>query len=62
MAKQQTFADKLNKQKGGALCPVCEELRQPTLVLQPVPAAKGGYKMRETRVTVCKCNRNEIMG
>ena len=62
MAKQQSFADKVHKQKAITQCPVCGEALQPTLVLQPVPSARGGHRMKESRVNVCKCNRNEIMG
>jgi hypothetical protein len=62
MAKKQSFADKSFKHKTVAQCPVCEEPLQPTLVLQPVASAKGGYRMREVRMTVCKCNRKEVYG
>jgi hypothetical protein len=62
MAKKQSFADKLSKHKTAVQCPVCEEPIQPTLVLQPVASAKGAYRMREVRVSVCNCNRKEVYG
>jgi hypothetical protein len=62
MAKKQTFADKLSKQKSTLSCPTCGEPMAPTLVLQPVTSSRGSYRMRESRVTVCKCNRKEIYG
>jgi hypothetical protein len=62
MAKQQTFADKLKKQSKNVQCPECGEARQPTLVLRPVDSPKGSVRIREVRVTVCKCNRKEVYG
>jgi len=62
MAKQQTFADKLKKHSKSVECPECGEARQPTLVLQPVDSDKGSVRIREVRVTVCKCNRKEVYG
>jgi hypothetical protein len=62
MAKQQTFADKLNKSSQTTTCPVCGDPKQPTMVLQPIPTDAGTYRMREVRIAVCKCNRKEVYG
>jgi hypothetical protein len=62
MAKKQTFADKASKQKSVATCPVCGDPLAPTLLLQPVASSRGSFRMRETRVSVCKCNRKEVYG
>jgi len=62
MAKKQTFADKLTKSKAAALCPVCSDPYQFTLVLKPSLSQSGSIKMKETRVAVCKCNHKEVYG
>jgi len=62
VAKKQTFADKASKQKTVLSCPVCNDPLVPTLVLQPVTASSGAVKMKEVRVSVCKCNRKEVYG
>ena len=62
MAKQQSFADKLKKGSKVTECAVCGDPKQPTMVLHPIPNDKGTYRMREIRVSVCKCNRKEVYG
>jgi hypothetical protein len=62
MAKKQTFADKMSKQKMLSTCPVCGETIQPTLVLQPMEMASGKKRLKETRIKICKCNRKDIYG
>ena len=62
MAKQQTFADKLKKSSRAVECPECGEARQPTLMLKPIDSDRGTLRIREMRVTVCKCNRKEVYG
>ena len=62
MAKKQTFADKLSKSKSVVTCPVCSEPLAPTLVLRPMVTASGSQRIKESRVSVCKCNRKEIYG
>lgn len=62
MAKKQTFADKLKHTSQANLCPVCGEMRQPTMLLAPSASKAGNLRMRESRVAVCKCNRKEVYG
>ena len=62
MAKKQTFADKLKHTTQANSCPVCGEARQPTMLVAPVTNSAGSLRMRETRVSVCKCNRKEVYG
>lgn len=62
MAKKQTFADKLKHTTQANTCPVCGEARQATMLLAPVTSERGSLRMRESRVSVCKCNRKEVYG
>jgi hypothetical protein len=62
MAKKQSFADKLKHTTQANTCPVCGETRQPTMLLAPVHNERGALRLRESRVSVCKCNRKEVYG
>ncbi len=63
MAKTRTFADKLKKDKGTRLCPVCGGAIQAVRTVQPeIHPTKGSWKFRDCIVLVCKCNHKEIYG
>jgi hypothetical protein len=63
MAKKQTFADKLKKEKGGSLCPVCGSTTQPVRLLNPEEdPVTGAIKFRTAIVVVCKCNHKAVYG
>jgi hypothetical protein len=63
MAKKQTFADKLKKEKGGSLCPVCGTATQPVRLLNPEQDERSGaWKFRTSIVVVCKCNHKAVYG
>jgi hypothetical protein len=62
MAKKQDFASKTMKLgKLGKTCPVCNELYSTILSVNMVPAKKeGSYRFIEQRVSICKCNEQEV--
>ncbi|MEW5701122.1 MAG: hypothetical protein AB1792_02710 [Candidatus Zixiibacteriota bacterium] len=61
MAKKQTFQDKLKKDKGKTLCPVCGGAAQPVKTVQPEQDAQtGAWKFRTRIVVVCKCNQKAV--
>jgi hypothetical protein len=63
MAKKQTFADKLKKEKSGSLCPVCGGATQPVRLVNPEQDPESGaIKFRTAIVVVCKCNQKAIYG
>jgi hypothetical protein len=63
MAKKQTFADKLKKEKSGSLCAVCGGATQPVRLVNPEQDPESGaIKFRTAIVVVCKCNHKAIYG
>jgi len=61
MAKKQTFADKAKKKKQIKTCPVCEQPIEYILLVKSVARPDGnGYKFREERIGLCKCNEKEV--
>ncbi len=61
MAKKQTFADKLKKEKSGSLCAVCGGATQPVRLVNPEQDTESGaIKFRTAIVVVCKCNHKAI--
>ena len=63
MAKKQTFADKLKKDKIKTLCPVCGGATVAVKTVQPeADQASGAWKFRTRMVVVCKCNQKAVYG
>ncbi|MBI3661881.1 MAG: hypothetical protein HY234_02380 [Acidobacteria bacterium] len=61
MAKKQTFADKVKKERGGSICPVCGGATQPVKLVRPEQdATSGAWKFRTRMVVVCKCNQKSV--
>jgi len=63
--KPKSFAEKVAaaNQEGGRYCPTCGEMyqnvQQVTSVKQP---ETNSWKFNQRMVTVCKCNRAEVLG
>jgi hypothetical protein len=65
MAKQQSFADKLNKgqRKTKSTCPKCETDYSYILhVTSEKSAVSGAYRFNQRQARVCKCNEKQIYG
>ena len=63
MAKDKSFAAKLSKAAGAsaAHCPTCGEIYNVLQVVESVKNTdKESYKFKESLVSVCKCNQNEV--
>ncbi|HUU45987.1 MAG TPA: hypothetical protein VM118_09655 [Acidobacteriota bacterium] len=61
MAKTRSFADKMKKDRGGAVCPVCGGAQQAVKTVTPeVSPSNGAWKFRTRMVVVCKCNHKEV--
>jgi hypothetical protein len=61
MAKTRTFADKMKKDKGESLCPVCGGAQQAVKTVVPEKhETSGAWKFRTQMVVVCKCNHKDV--
>ncbi len=64
MAKIQSFADKMSKDKSAFLkrCPKCgETIMTVKLVASELSEKTNAYRFMQSFVGVCKCNENNIM-
>lgn len=62
MAKKQSFAHKSSKVKLVKICPVCNEIITPTLLVRPKKSSNGADVYKKRHIGICKCNQKELLG
>jgi hypothetical protein len=62
MAKRQSFADKASKVKTVKVCPICNGVVTPTLLVKAQKNGGGSLNYKQSRVGICKCNQKELLG
>lgn len=63
--KSKSFADKVEAatRESGRVCPECGEIYQYVQQVQSVKSAEtNSWKFNQKIVSVCNCNRSEVVG